>query len=214
MKIRKLRTKKFYNIGPRILLWGLPTKLAKEKAGNSYWRGRLSTVGLHVLTSLDQLIFTMKILCTFWAKQATLMRRSTVPSLPVQLVFPGESFILKSLATACFLQCHFKCRHFRLLTWEITSFPVTQTVNNDIYGYLDCDSWHFRSLTLEMMSFPATYSFSYVISGYLQLQLCHFRLLTVSVMSYPVTCSFRTPFPVTYHATRWIRPNLLTCLIK
>ncbi len=154
MKIRKLRTKKFYNIGPRILLLGLPTKLAKEKARNSYWRGRLRTVGLHVLTSLDQLIFTMKILCTFWAKQATLMRRSTVPSLPVQLVFPGESFILKSLATAYFLQCHFKCRHFRLLTLEMTSFPVTYFGNDVISGYVDCEWHHYRLCSLYFTSFP------------------------------------------------------------
>jgi len=51
--------------------------------------GRLSTVDLLALTSLDQLISILKILFTFVAKQATLMRRSTVLSLPLQLVFPG-----------------------------------------------------------------------------------------------------------------------------
>jgi hypothetical protein len=39
-------------------------------------------------TSLDQLIFTLKILFTFFTKQATLMRRSTVMNLPLWLVFP------------------------------------------------------------------------------------------------------------------------------
>jgi hypothetical protein len=48
----------------------------------------LSTVNLLVLTSLDQLIFKLKILFTFVTKQVTLMRRSTVLSLPLQLVFP------------------------------------------------------------------------------------------------------------------------------
>ncbi len=58
------------------------------KARNSYCRGRLSTVDLLVLTSSDQLTFMLKILFTCAAKQATLMRRSTVLSLPLQLVFP------------------------------------------------------------------------------------------------------------------------------
>jgi hypothetical protein len=52
--------------------------------GNHYRRGRLSTFGLLVLTSFDQLIFILKILPTFVTKQATLMRRSTVLSLPPQ----------------------------------------------------------------------------------------------------------------------------------
>jgi hypothetical protein len=43
--------------------------------------GRLSTVDLLVLTSLDKLVFELKIF-SFFTKQATLMRRSTVPGLP------------------------------------------------------------------------------------------------------------------------------------
>ncbi len=58
------------------------------KARNSYCRGRLSTVDLLALTSLDQLTFMLKILFTCVAKQATLMRRSIVLILPLQLVFP------------------------------------------------------------------------------------------------------------------------------
>jgi hypothetical protein len=45
-------------------------------------------VDLLVLPSLDQLIFIMEILFTFVIKQAALMRRSTILSLPLQLVFP------------------------------------------------------------------------------------------------------------------------------
>ncbi len=43
----------------------------------------LSTVSLVVLTSLDQLLLIMKMLFSYFTKQATLMRRSTVliPSL-------------------------------------------------------------------------------------------------------------------------------------
>jgi hypothetical protein len=42
---------------------------------------RRSTVDLLVLTSLDQLLFVYKILFTFFTKQATLIRMSTVLSL-------------------------------------------------------------------------------------------------------------------------------------
>jgi hypothetical protein len=57
--------------------------------GKSYRRGRLSTVDLLVLTSLDRLLFILKILLNSFTKQATLMRRSTVLSIPRYLVFPG-----------------------------------------------------------------------------------------------------------------------------
>jgi hypothetical protein len=52
---------------------------------------RLSAVDLLVLTSLDQLLFIMKILFKCFTKQATVLRRSTVLSLPLKLVFPGLS---------------------------------------------------------------------------------------------------------------------------
>jgi hypothetical protein len=47
----------------------------------------LSTVDLLTLTILDQLICVLKILFSFFTKQATLMRRSTVLGLPPHLVF-------------------------------------------------------------------------------------------------------------------------------
>ncbi len=50
--------------------------------------GRLSTVDLLVLTSLDHLIFMLKISFSFFTEHAALMRRSIVLSLPPQLVFP------------------------------------------------------------------------------------------------------------------------------
>jgi hypothetical protein len=53
----------------------------------SYWRGRLSAVDLLVLTSLDQLIFILKIFLTFLTKQATLIRKSTMLS---QGILKGE----------------------------------------------------------------------------------------------------------------------------
>ncbi len=45
-------------------------------------------IDLLVQTHLDQLIFILEMLVTYVTKLVTLMRRSTVPSLPLQLVFP------------------------------------------------------------------------------------------------------------------------------
>ncbi len=53
--------------------------------GNPYWRDRLSTDDLLVLTNLDELLLIMQTLFTFYNS----MRRSTELSLPLQLVFPG-----------------------------------------------------------------------------------------------------------------------------
>jgi hypothetical protein len=62
-------------------------------AGNPSWRGRINTVDLLVLTSLDQLTSKSKKCFTFATKQDTLMRRSTVLSHPLQLVFPGHGHV-------------------------------------------------------------------------------------------------------------------------
>ncbi len=61
----------------------------------SYSRGRLITVDLLVLTSSYSALFKLKILFTFVSKQATLKRRSTVMSLPPQLVFPVQVLVCK-----------------------------------------------------------------------------------------------------------------------
>ncbi len=52
---------------------------------------RFSTFDLLVLTSLDQLIFKLKILFTIYTERATLIR-SIVLSLPLQLVFPALAY--------------------------------------------------------------------------------------------------------------------------
>jgi hypothetical protein len=49
--------------------------------------GRLSTVDLLVLPSLEQLLFILKILFTSGTNEVALMKRSTVLSTPLQLVF-------------------------------------------------------------------------------------------------------------------------------
>jgi hypothetical protein len=63
--------------------------LKYDESGKAYWRGRVSTVDLLIITRLDQHLFMLKTLLTPFAKQPNLMRRSMVLSLPLHLVFPG-----------------------------------------------------------------------------------------------------------------------------
>ncbi len=63
-------------------------------AENLYWRGKLNTVD-----RLEQLILKLKILFAFVAKQAAL-KRSTVLSLPILLVFPASSLLIYTDAIA------------------------------------------------------------------------------------------------------------------
>ncbi len=65
-------------------LWEWSTVLP----GKPYWRGRISTIDLLVLTSLDQLLLILKILFIFFTKQASSMRRSTVLGPPLLWGFP------------------------------------------------------------------------------------------------------------------------------
>jgi hypothetical protein len=50
--------------------------------------GRLSKIDLLVLVRLEELVCMLKIFFTFFVKYTTLMRRSIVLSLPIQIVFP------------------------------------------------------------------------------------------------------------------------------
>jgi hypothetical protein len=72
-------------------------------SGKSYWGERLSTLYLLVLTSLYQLVLILKILFSFFTKQATLMRRSTILNLPPQFVFIKiyAMFLTYSFSGAC-----------------------------------------------------------------------------------------------------------------
>ncbi len=54
-----------------------------------YWKGRLSTVDLLVQSRFNQALFIFKLLLAFITKQAFLMRRSSVLSFPLKLVFPA-----------------------------------------------------------------------------------------------------------------------------
>ncbi len=62
--------------------------------GQGNLRGRLCTIELLVLTSLDQLLFKLKIKITFYTKQATLTRKSTVlDSVSISWLEPGSSLV-------------------------------------------------------------------------------------------------------------------------
>jgi hypothetical protein len=54
--------------------------------------GRLSTVNLLVLTSLNQQLLRLKNTIYDFTKQAVLLRRSVVLSLPLSLAFPALTF--------------------------------------------------------------------------------------------------------------------------
>jgi hypothetical protein len=61
---------------------------------NPYWWGRFSTVDLLELTSFDQFILILKILFNFFTKRVTLMRGSTILSLPLLSVFTGSANLI------------------------------------------------------------------------------------------------------------------------
>ncbi len=64
-------------------------------------------VDLLVLTNLDQLIFILKILFTFLQNSLQLLiRRSTVLSHPILLVFPGLTLQLAFPDGIVFYGCH------------------------------------------------------------------------------------------------------------
>ncbi len=76
-------------------LFGLQNFPGMVWPGYPYWRGRLSTVDLLVLTSLDQLNFKLEIWFTFVTKHTTLLRRPAVlsctePSSSVSFLWLGQ----------------------------------------------------------------------------------------------------------------------------
>ncbi len=75
---------------------GLTNKYSRGSAGAGmpHWWGRLSTVDLLVLTSLYHLLLILQPLNTFFTKQATLMGRLTILSLPLQKGFHGWSLTI------------------------------------------------------------------------------------------------------------------------
>jgi hypothetical protein len=82
-----------------------------------------------VLTSLDQLLFILNMLFTIDAKQAVLMRRSTVVSLSLQSVFPGcmlDPVVVLIYYTATSIHQLTHCRAYCL-------FSITVLIKFDIF---------------------------------------------------------------------------------
>jgi hypothetical protein len=71
-----------------------------QRAGKSYWGGRLNTIDLLLLTSLDQLIFMLKILFQFFYKTSYLNEEvnCTEPS-------PSVSIPCKGRKALCYGSC-------------------------------------------------------------------------------------------------------------
>jgi hypothetical protein len=67
-----------------------------QKTRNPCWRGWSTTVNLRVLTSLNHLIFKLKMLFSFVTNEGILMRRSIVLILPFQLVFLAKKLLILS----------------------------------------------------------------------------------------------------------------------
>jgi hypothetical protein len=91
--------------------------LSLSESGKSYWGRRISTVDLLVLTSLDPLLFMLKIL--FYLSIKTLMRRLIVLSLLPQLVFPNSAltkFGIMDSAQWYFALCH-AIQHYHILNY-------------------------------------------------------------------------------------------------
>ncbi len=95
-----IRTRKIGIIGPGEYLD------ERDPQGNFRFC-RLSTVDRLALSSLDQLLLILNTLFTFLQKQATLMRRSTVPNLPLPLVFPNSTLMVTTFLTGLASKPHF-----------------------------------------------------------------------------------------------------------
>ncbi len=79
----------FSNCEAKLIKLMLKTRPRQLLPGKPYRRERLSTVDLLILV---QVLLYCNYYLTFFYKKASLMRRSTVLSLPLQLVFPTFTF--------------------------------------------------------------------------------------------------------------------------
>ncbi len=107
-------------------------RMTSGQPGNPYSEVKLSTVDLLVLSSLDQLLFQLKILFIFVKNQATVMWRSSVLSLPLQIVFPGPTFH-SLIGSTSFGQKNLAQRHLinRHLADLVLGRECLDPVNND-----------------------------------------------------------------------------------
>jgi hypothetical protein len=106
------------------------------KAGNPYWRGRLGTVHLIVLTSLDNLIYILKILFTFAKKTSYLNEEvnCTDPSLAVSIPCLKVSLRVRFWSTTRFQIKTLLKRNCRLSIPSWRSFKIREKYINVEYS--------------------------------------------------------------------------------
>jgi hypothetical protein len=63
-----------------------------DRAGRLSWKRKIGTVDLLVLTCLDNLLFILITIFSFFTKPANLIWRSNILSLPFQLVFLEQGY--------------------------------------------------------------------------------------------------------------------------
>ncbi len=110
-----------------------PSILYLFTQGKPYWRGRISTVDLHVLSSLDQLLFILKILFTFLQNNPPQWGRQPYWAFP----FSKSSLVYK-----------FKAVRYRLLL-ELRSVPLSNAIAFEIFlpfqtfNACDCNNMYY-----------------------------------------------------------------------
>jgi hypothetical protein len=105
-------------------------------------------VDLHALTSLDQLLFYNENVVYFFTKQATLMRRSTVLSLPQQLVFPDLTLsIIFSFAQSVFKNAP----GWLFMVAIITLATLENTIQTELFPYVSHHPWYRKLLNPKLL---------------------------------------------------------------
>ncbi len=107
------------------------------RPGSPSWGGSLSTIDLLVLTSKDQ-SFLLKILFVLYTNQLSLLRRSTVLSLTIQLVFLDQDNRLIHLIVYSL--------QFTVYSLQCTGYRLQFTVDT---LQLTLYSWHFTVYSLQ-----------------------------------------------------------------
>jgi len=145
----------------KILAVSCELAVPSEWAGNPYWRGRISTIELLILTSSNQLLFVLKLCIYNLFYETSYLNKEVNCTEPFPLVedFPGVSSVVKQLFT--------KDRH---VSWQMESlvfkilFLRHWRRGNISYFLSLC-----RALTLNIglgwKGFPGTNALAYFVSS-------------------------------------------------
>jgi hypothetical protein len=111
-------------------------------------RGRLSAVDLQVLISLDMSAFDSETIIVIFPKQPSLMMRSTVLSLPLQIEFPGLTSVIFYHRTACYPYWpNCKDTHKGSLTKRLCMVVLLVLTSFDQLIYIENIIYHLYSTT-------------------------------------------------------------------